>query len=754
MADDVKLKITADAADATQKVGQFGKAVEQVGDKAEKSGKKTAAGGVDLEQVGQKSERAASSLMQLSGAVAQIGKGGGDLQSVSILAKEATGSLGDLGDVLVKMGGQKAALGGVLQSLSGLAGPIGVAVAAGTALVAIWKAFNTEVEKTPAFLDGAAKRAFDLREQLAGIKQEILKATEQKGTARDTEFAQKGVEAASQGPGGISRLIDALTGLSIREQGKGVGPNELASVLSEANRERTRRDMAELLRDAQEGSARAQVILTSKIQAALAQERGEGQAADPKIIEALERFVQPRKDQAEKDRKATKKKQADDEQKIKDDEQKRIESKATEAAPIIAAAEKAGLDVAAVMSEIAESLKQEGLDSDGVTKTLAEIRKELDRNKRGLKGLADSIEQQASDAKAAQQREEAERKQKEADAKAKELAAQQEVAQQLQAIVQILQQVHGDEAEARTRIIDGLVKAGKPLAEAKAFADKAIPTAQQAIGQKAGQEQTAKGLGLAAQGKSLQDLIKEEREKFREGRGDVHTDQDAIERGRQRFRDQREAAKQDVRDRMADREKQFKEKAGREPNAGERRQMARDEFAANRAAQRERGPVGGPPPGQPDKPKGVTGPTQPVQPEKPKRVGDFVREERERRGRGEDAAAESDSEAIARGRDRFKAQAQPAPGSRRPKPPQAAAGAQRGSQGGRQGDAAAAGFDPQGLTQEMGELNQNFPAMIEEFIAIAAQMGMTIQNMNAVNRGARQAAQSIRRSLPGPGAFR
>lgn len=770
--DDITIKLGADTSDATQKVDKFGKTVEQVGDKAEKSGKKTAAGGADLEAVGQKSERAASSLLQLSGAVAQIGRGGADLQSLSILAREATGTLGDLGDTLVKMGGNRAAFGGILQGISGMIGPIGVAVAGATALYTLWKSFNDETDKSAGKIKDAQAEMARLAKSANDMTEAMRRANAPRGLPEESGTFKRFVADSGAGDPGTSRIVEQLSEAMQR--------SSMVPLSGPEARSRT----AELLKDAADGFADAQAKVRGLVEQ-MEREAAARQASDApawlneKLMETANAFrhAEAVRQAAEDDRlaKDTDNQKADDllkqieidAGKNKVERERQVADALQPAIEIFnRIAEAEGVDVA--LTKLETALEETGLRADAVSEVLDKARADWDKQFTALSQLlkqqreAERVKADAArEAAQAEKKSTIERQQKEADAKAKEVAAQQEVAANLQQVVALLQQLHGDEGEARTRIIDGLVKAGKPLAEAKAFADKAIPAAQQAIGQQGGKQQTTTGLGFAAQGKSLQDLVKEERSKVREGR-EGGTDADAIARGQQRFRDQIDAAK---------REKLEQQKAAVEQAAQEKgRPLGRREVK-DVVKGVDRGAAGRDESGLGAKPdfKSTAAEFQQILKQLAKekvaeKGGPLTKEDQEgvrtaaggelRRRQGDRRAAEQK-----RGQDmadEFEATHGRAPSARdrRAKQQQAAAAGagQQGGPAGQQGEQG--GFDPQQLVQALGAFGQGFPQSMQEVIATLTQMAATIQNLNTVNNGVRQAAQSARMMLPGPGARR
>lgn len=221
MSDDIRLKFgvegTAAAEAAANAVARTVSKVETV---TMNSAKSTRQQGADLEAVGNKSERASSQLMQLGNAVALVSQSGGDLRVLSGVAREATGSLGDLGDTLVRMGGSKVGTGKLLQNLSGMLGPIAVAGAGATALYTVWKSLNVAAEKTQERLRDIEKGAKAITEAIKASElaqrdlNEAMLPPEQRAEVKaENERRQEAFREVAQ-PGGAMdpELLKLLTG--------------------------------------------------------------------------------------------------------------------------------------------------------------------------------------------------------------------------------------------------------------------------------------------------------------------------------------------------------------------------------------------------------------------------------------------------------------------------------------------------------------------------------------------------------------
>jgi hypothetical protein len=519
MAKDVTLSMGGDnreaddALDKTRtKMGQTGEAAKQLGDAVQQANRQAAAAtvgdeGPDFGGLGKSSKKAASQVERLGFALSGLATGQVDLHEFTIILKDVTGSFGALATTAGKAGGAVGALAPVLSTVAGLAGPIGIAVAAGSALFAIWKGLNHAIEETPKKLDETAKRLELLKQQAEQIEAALGRAFAPKG-ADTTTNVFKGLLATANKAGpfgvpdvGIHGVIEALTQTHVEMlKRRGAKP-------SEESVGEIRKDTAKLLEDAAAGLLMAQerardLFLQMHRFTGKPFEAGpgivEGAAQVQKLFEDARAQVRKQgkdeiaKAKAEEDRK----RQEEEDKKAeaeKREQEKRESEQLDQAFRDVVQATKAGLPLEAVFNDLTQALRQEGRSDDGIIGVIESIRKRLKEQEQGLAGLNRVFEQRLDEARAQHDREVADRQAEEKERQEQAQKDQAVIADHLQEVVSLLEKLNGDKGAAAERVAKAFEHIGLTPERAADDAGKAVARAGEVIEQ----QQLARGFGRA-----------------------------------------------------------------------------------------------------------------------------------------------------------------------------------------------------------------------------------------------------------------
>lgn len=587
--DKVEKKL-GDTATAAKKVGDTSKSVEREMQSDE---------GPDFGGVGKGSKKASAGVERLGGALAALASGEMNPHEFALVFRDVTGTMGAFATTAGKAGGTVGAMAPVMSKVAGLAGPIAIALAGVSAIYAIWNKIHEESEKAAE----AAKKAQE--EQIKRLEQ-MRKQAEQLETSMSRAFAPRGAPEATahfrrvltdlEKPAvaglDLHAFVEQVTQARLPHEGKQTDIGEEATL-------HEREETLKLLHDAAEGFATAQ----ARVQGAfdqLLKNFGAGQRVAASPIGRAAGLITKSRDEEEEAkaqaiREAERKAAEDAEQATRDEELKELKRQDDEQRRLIDAGVDlvtkqmaTGDDFERSLASLGDALKDQ-LGPDGLRQALQGVRDAFHKVKGPLEQLADEIQKRADAQKAAHDREEAERKAKEKE-KADEAAANQKiVAEKLQSVVNLLEQLNGNQRETFDRIFTGLTKAGVKPDQAQAIADMAVHQAVQVFEQRGLGKQVDRGLRDATGQRGFKEAIADALHDARQRKG-APLSPDEVRQIRQttaqETREKRQADIEALGGRQQKRREDVEDRLGRPMTRREVEQMMRQEAAERRDVMR------------------------------------------------------------------------------------------------------------------------------------------------------------------------